>query len=41
MTVSYVVPDRLGNPDIDYNKAFERLVRHVKSATLMVSRSRY
>ena len=41
MTVSYVAPGSLGNPDIDYNKAFEGLARHVKSAGLTAPRPRY
>lgn len=41
VSVSEVAAGSLGNPDIDYNKAFEELARHVKSVGLTAPRPRY
>jgi fatty acid desaturase len=41
MTTTEVAAGSLGNPDIDYNKAFEALARHVKSLGLTAPRPRY
>jgi fatty acid desaturase len=41
ISLSQVAAGSLGNPNIDYNKAFERLARHVKSVGLTVPRPRY
>ena len=41
LSVSEVAAGSLGNPDTDYNKAFEALARHVKSLGLTAPRPRY
>jgi fatty acid desaturase len=41
MSVSQVAPGSLGKRDVDYNKAFQELARHVKSVGLTAPRPRF